>query len=186
MWRAGALVVLIAAAASAGSVYHGDLFVKPAAGTIDPMTGNATLKLRNWDLVPAFNSQGIWPDRESIVIAIGDSGTNEFRIPAGQVRATHRGRLYVYRARGSKVRGIATLQMKRLGDRFHVSMSLRGVDLSRVANVSSDCLSMAIVIGEDDGFTGIQLLRPGLDLLRSHRVRVVGHCTPVSSWPWLS
>src|SRR5262249_39999292 len=53
--------------------------------TVDP-SGIASLRVRNWVLNLAMGSNGIFPDKEPFIIAVGD--TEKLVIPAGQVKAS--------------------------------------------------------------------------------------------------
>src|SRR5712692_10012706 len=82
MWKRAALAVVLTLAAvtaraqistSATPVYHGTLRVlRPAVGTFDTATGIGTLRVRGWQLELRQGSNGIFPDQEPIVVALGD------------------------------------------------------------------------------------------------------------------
>ena len=40
-----------------------------------------------------------------------------------------------------------------------------------------------VIVGDDDGFSGVELDRPGG--FKGSRVRVLGSCTDVGEWPWI-
>src|SRR5262249_47939222 len=91
---AALLAFPVAAGAQGAPVYHGNRKVLPANGlsqkkTMDP-SGMATWGVRNWALTLAMGSTGIAPDKEPIIIAIGD--TEKLVIPAGQVKASKNGK----------------------------------------------------------------------------------------------
>jgi len=84
MWKPAVLaVVLVVTAAtaraqistSATPIYHGELDILPAVGTIDGNTGIGTLRVRGWRLVLADTSNGIFPDREPVVVALGEESS---------------------------------------------------------------------------------------------------------------
>src|SRR5438067_259754 len=66
-------------------VFHGVLEVLPANGTIDRATGDAVLKLHRWRLLLVPNSNGIYPDTERVLIAIGKTGQNDLYLPPGSL-----------------------------------------------------------------------------------------------------
>jgi hypothetical protein len=172
--------------AQAAPVYHGVLGVRPATGAFDKNVGIASLTVRNWILGLADNSNGIAPDKEAIIIAVGD--TEKLVVPAGQVKASQNGKTFVYR--NPKVtRGVRLLKIHRLkndGDgtpRYRSTFSLVNIDLSFMVDQYPLCTPMAIIVGDDDGFSGVQLDRPG-GFTRS-RVRVDGACLNVADWPWV-
>jgi hypothetical protein len=67
--------------------------------------------------------------------------------------------------------------------RYSFTFSLVNIDLSFMVDQYPLCTPMAIIVGDDDGFSGIELDRPG-GFTRS-RVRVDGACINVADWPWI-
>lgn len=172
--------------AQAAPVYHGVLGVRPTTGAFDKNVGIASLRVRSWILGLAANSNGIAPDKEAIIIAVGD--TEKLVVPAGQVKASKNGKTFVYR--NPKVtRGVRLLKIRRLKDdgdgtpRYSFTFSLVNIDLSFMVDQYPLCTPMAIIVGDDDGFSGVELDRPG-GFARS-RVRVDGACINVADWPWI-
>ena len=171
--------------AQAAPVYHGVLGVRPATGAFDKNVGIASLRVRSWILGLAANSNGIAPDKETIIIAVGD--TEKLVVPAGDVKASKNGKSFVYR--NPKGRGVRLLKIRRLKDdgdgtaRYSFTFSLVNIDLSFMVDQYPLCTPMAIIVGDDDGFSGIELDRPG-GFTRS-RVRVDGACINVADWPWI-
>jgi hypothetical protein len=167
-------------------VYHGVLGVRPTTGAFDKNVGIASLRVRSWILGLAANSNGIAPDKEAIIIAVGD--TEKLVVPAGQVKASKNGKTFVYRI-PKVTRGVRLLKIRRLkndGDgtaRYSFTFSLVNIDLSFMVDQYPLCTPMAIIVGDDDGFSGIELDRPG-GFTRS-RVRVDGACINVADWPWI-
>jgi hypothetical protein len=183
------LVALAAASASAQPVTtatpvnHGQLDVHPARGTIDPVTGMATLKAHDWRFLPVYPSpDGVYPAQEPIVIALSE---NNFYLPAGAVKASRHGTLFRYRApRHAGSRGIRSLRlMQRQKGIYLLSFTLTGVDLSQLTIADRACVPMAFIVGDDDGFNGASLRRPSFT---SRTLLVPGGC-PLdnSEWPWL-
>lgn len=187
MWPwVAALVGLLALPAAAAPLFHGQLAIRPGSGPFDRATGDASLKLTGWDLVPNADSNGIAPERETVVIALdGNDQARGFSLPPGALRVKRGGKVFTYRAGRGVVRGIAALKITRVGERYRVNVVLKGLDLSKLVFVSDVCLPMAVVIGDDDGFTGVQVVRPGADPLRSRRVRLEGTCQATTDWPWV-
>jgi hypothetical protein len=171
-------------------IYHGVLAIRPANGLfekggLDNSSGIASLRVKNWILNLAQGSNGIAPDKEPIIIAVGE--TEKLVIPAGQVKASKNGKRFVYR-NPTATRGVRLFQMRRLKDdgdgtpRYRLTFAL-SVDLSFVLSEYPLCSPMAVIVGDDDGFSGIELDRPGG--FSKPRVRVDGPCTNVADWPWI-
>src|SRR5215510_1164647 len=175
--------------AQGAPVYHGTLKVLPANGLFQKKTmdtsGIATLRVRNWVLNLEMGSNGIAPDKEPIIIAVGD--TEKLVIPAGQVKASKNGKRFAYH-NPSTTRGVQMLQIRRLKDdgdgtpRYRLTFTVK-IDLSFILSSYPLCNPMAVIIGDDDGFSGVELDRPGG--FSSTRVRVDGACTNVADWPWV-
>jgi hypothetical protein len=189
------IAAIVGAAVLAGSglvhaqvpVHHGSLTIRSARGRIDKNTGIGSLRVKNWDLLVAFDSDGIAPDREPILIAIGE--TERLVIPSGQVRASRNGRVFTFR--NPKVRrGVRFFQMRKLKnsggakERYRVRFSLTGIDLSGLLLEYPLCKSLAVIVGDDDGFEGVDLTRPGPKQFCCTKVSVLGACEP-DNWPWL-
>ena len=187
---AALLAFPLAAGAQGAPVYHGNLKVLPANGLFQKSTmdtsGIASLRVRNWILNLVKGSNGIAPDKEPIIIAVGD--TEKLVIPAGQVKASKSGKRFVYRS-PTTTRGVRLLRIWRLKDdgdgtaRYRLSFTLK-LDLSFILSEYPLCSPMAVIIGDDDGFSGVELDRPGG--FSSTRVRVDGACNNVADWPWVS
>jgi len=189
--RAGvALVVglLTGVAAPAGAippVFHGQLDIKPALGSINPTYGVASLRVKNWKLVLTPNSNGIYPTQEGVIIAIGSS--EQLVIPASGIRVSRNGRRFTFRDPKTS-RGVRTFQLRQysncLGKAcYHLAFTLVGIDLSTLVLSYPFCSPMAVIVGDDDGFSGVEFDRPGG--FGGSRVKIDGTCTPSSGWPWL-
>ena len=183
--RVALLTILCAEIASAASaqtpVFHGILRVKPAVAKLDTSTGTATLKVRNWGLlINPQESNGIFPDREAVLIAIGDA--DRFLLPGGALKPNRRGNVWRYASPGPVERGIKMLDIKLMPDgSYRVRFTLTGVDFSRsLFELEGVCMSVAVIVGDDDGFTGISVTRKNE---RTRTVRIPDDCTP-KSWPW--
>ena len=74
------------------------------------------------------------------------------------------------------------LDIKLMPDRsYRVRFTLTGVDFSRsLFELEGVCMSVAVIIGDDDGFTGISVTRKNE---RTRTVRIPDDCTP-QAWPW--
>ncbi len=192
MMRILAAASLLAALALAGTdalaqapLYHGTLTIRPARGGIDKTKGIGSLTVRNWDLLLSPDSNGIIPDKEPIIVAIGE--TERLVIPAGEVKVSRNGKVFTFR--NPKVpRGVRFFQMRKLKDsagakaRYRVRFSVVGIDLSSLLIEFPVCKSLAVIVGDDDGFEGVDLDRPG-GFSRS-KVRVLGACQ-AQDWPWI-
>ena len=178
----GALPARAQIVTGATPIHHGSLDMRPASGRFDPRTGIATLRVHHWRLKPAADSNGIFPDHEEVVVALGD---DSFVLPAGSLRvAKGRGEIFLYRApHDAGPRAIRSFRFARRADgAYLVSFVLSGVDLSRLVTQDPACLPMAVIVGDDDGFSGAYLTRPSF---HSHHVSLPGGCDVGNDWPWL-
>ena len=176
-------------------VFHGVLEVLPAAGTIDRATGDAVLRLHRWRLLlrpPSDGlpgSNGIYPDKERVLIAVGSGGENDLYLPPGSLKAHRRGKVFTYRAPRGTVRGIKKIRIATVsadltrGAIYRVDATMVGVILSDLLfKTRPDCMPIAVIVGDDDGFSGIQLSEKNLD---ARRISVASSCSPGADWPWL-
>jgi len=188
-WAAAA-VLLVAATVPAADpisvtatpVFHGELKLRPAAGSVDRRSGVAVVTVPGWELDLASNSNGIYPTEEPIVIAIGDDA---FRLEAGAVRQRGK-RGYFYRARPRPQRGIDRLTIKpgKKPRTYMVQFTVRGVQLFGLEENAPLCLPTAFIVGDDDGFSGVNYDSPGAPPIMSKRLLVAnGRCSP-QAWPW--
>ena len=182
-----ALAVACALAATAwgdAPIYHGRLRIDHAGrGRIDLNTGLASFRVKNWLFLPDGSSNGIDPGTQLVRIALGD--TNNLVIPAGQMRVSKNGRRFTFTSKTNN--GIQALKLLRLSDgSFRVKLlKVAGVDLSSL--VISDppvCLSFALIVGDDDGFSGVSFDRP--KPYPSKLLTIPGFCTSNQGWPWIS
>jgi hypothetical protein len=179
----GASAALAQVSTSAVPVYHGQLIVRKAKGTIRK-TGDANMQILDWTFKPYRNSNGIYPDQEPIVVAIQDES---FRLEAGSLKPSKGGTLFKYKARGRarRARGIIGARFERLADgSYDVSLTLHNIDLSILnRQTPTDCMPMAILVGDDDGFSGVVFDRPlGF---RSRTIDVLEPCDTGTDWPWI-
>lgn len=182
---AAAVLLPVVPARAQEPLFHGVLAVKPAPGAVDK-GGRGSLRVRNWELCLISDSNGIAPDREPVIVALGES--ERLVIPVGQLRPSRSGKKFTYRNPGAE-RGVRFLQLRQMkSDRFcaaparyRVRVTLAGIDLSRLLIEYPVCVSMAVIIDDDDGFTGIELDRPGG--FDRPKIRVLGACQ-AEAWPW--
>ena len=173
-------------AQNATPIFHGVLGIRPAVGTINKNVGIANIKIRGWDLSLYPTSNGISPTTEQIIIAIGDS--ERLVIQAGSVKSSRNGKRFTFNDPKAP-RGVRSLKIVQYSKGclglacYKVSFSLVQIDLSSLVLESPVCTPMAIIIGDDDGFSGVQLARPGLV---GSKFRVQSSCNDVNNWPWLS
>jgi hypothetical protein len=164
-------------------VFHGFLRLARGGGSFDPATGSATVRVRGWRFELAPFSNGIYPDREPIVLAIG---TENFRLEAGTLRASRRGTRFSYRSRGrGSARGIRALEIRRLPAGTYVAaFTLRDVPLYQLTENAPVCLPTALIVGDDDGFSGVSFDNPGFPRRPSRRVTVAAVPCVADAWPW--
>ena len=166
---------------SATPVYHGTLkIIRPAVGKLDKATGMGMLRVRGWRWELKKGSNGIFPGQEPIVVALGDES---FRLDAGALTPSPNGKGFRYRApAGAGPRAIRSFRITRRTDgSYVVSFTLIGVDMSPLVLTDPVCQPLAVIVGDDDGFTGADLMtRPPF----SSHVAIPHACT-VNTWPWI-
>ncbi len=163
------------------SLTHGQLSIPRAArGTIDLDSGNATFKVKNWGLVLDQASNGVNPADEAFTIGIAEE---RFLIPAGQLKASKNGKRFRYLDK-SVDRGIQQLKIVVTpAGAIKVSFKVVGADLSGL--IIGDpplCLPFAVIIGDDDGFSGVSFDRP--KPYPSRLLTIPGSCKDTTEWPW--
>lgn len=164
--------------------FHGTLKIRPAFGAIDKVYGTGSLRVPSWDFFLISDSNGIAPDKEPVIIAIGES--ESLVIPVGQVKASRNGKKFTFRNPGV-LRGIRLFQLRRLKtdsngiQRYRVRFTLAGIDLSSLTISFPTCTAFAVIVGDDDGFEGVWLDRPGG--FNGSKVKTAGVCPP-PDWPW--
>jgi hypothetical protein len=174
-------VSVAAAQVADGAVpeFHDPLEILPGRGTFDRETGMATLKVKRWRLQIIPQSNGIYPDQETIVLAIGEQ---TFTLPPGSLRVSRKGKVFTYRAPKSDTsQPIRLLRFERKLDGYRIRFKLSGLDLSELLRQDPICMPTAIIVGDDDGFLGAQFTRPNFD---SRRVRLPSDCNVGNDWPW--
>ncbi len=145
-------------------VFHGTLSVLGGSGRLDARIGTGLLKVKRWVFNQSRDSDGMAPGSEPIVIGIGE--TNRLVIPAGQLRQSRNGKRFTYRNPGA-TQGVRSFAMRRLKNapdgtvRYRVALTVVGVDLSRLVVESPTCTPLAVVVGDDDGFSGVDTRAPG-------------------------
>ncbi len=182
------MLVLAAALAAAETpplpppVHHGVLQLPhPADGLRYHPADTGRVTVRGWRFFVSPDSDGIFPDREPIVVAIG---AQTFFVPAGQMRARAHGRIFVFRAgRTTPPGGVRYLRLARIqSGLFDVRMRVREIDLRALRNDVELCMPGAVIVGDDDAFSGIQLRTPGFE---AKTFTIDRPCDPKGSWPWL-
>ena len=136
--------------------------------------------MRRWVFFLTPVSDGIHPDREPTLIALGE---DNFLIPAGALRPSRGGTVFAYRGpRAPDGRRVRSFRLSRKPhDGFYtVSFKLEGANLTRLQFEDPLCLPLAVIVGDDDGFLGVELTSPSF---RSRRVVIPKIC--LGGWPWL-
>jgi len=167
-------------------VFHGALGIKPALGGFAKNTGVASLRVKNWNLVLTPNSNGIYPTQEGVIIAVGT--TEQLVVPASLMHASRNDRQFTFRD-PKTTRGVRMFQLRQYSNCpgkacYHMAFTLVGIDLSTLVLSYPFCSPMAILVGDDDGFSGVQFDRPGG--FNGSRVKIDGTCNSGSGWPWLN
>ena len=164
-------------------LFHGQLVLGPATGRINRKAGTGTLVVRGWTFVPNPDSNGVFPDREPVLIALGN---DSFLMGAGALHVSHKGRLFTYH--GLQSAGGRVVRSLRLhhnpDDSFYtVSFKVSGVDLEKLNSEDPLCRPLAVIVGDDDGFIDVALTSPSFE---SRRVLLPRTCVdPSAGWPWL-
>ena len=175
-----ALGVALTAPAQAVQINAGQLrVVRAGRGQINLDSGQASFKVVGWEIIPPSNSNGIDPGTEPVTIAIGDQ--ERFLIPAGEMKVLHKGKRFLYKAKSD--RGVQLLKLAWTpAGTLKMTLKIAGVDLSPLVIADPPiCLSMAVIIGDDDGFSGVSFDRP--KPFPSKLLTIPGFCTP-QDWPW--
>jgi hypothetical protein len=192
-------VVAVAQVPPGGSpVYHGALDIVPTFGRLDRKTGLSTLRIRRWRYIVADDTNGLHPESERLIVAIGQ-GQNDFYLPPGSLASSGGGNVFRYRAPREARKSPTGLRSFRMLKRpagadcspadpctFRVSFSVAGVDLSALFFNDPICVPVAVIVGDDDGFAVADVASPGFRFPNffSHRVAVrSGNCK--ADWPWL-
>ena len=177
-----ALLPVAARAQVAEPVHHGCLFVRFAGGPFDPRTGVATLKVPGWRFTSAPGSDGIFPATEPILVFLAE---NDYSLDPGALHASRSGKVFSYRApKGTAPPAIKRLRIKQKKDgSFTARFQLTGLVLEQIINADGLCLPMALIVGDDDFFSGVRLIRPG-SLETVKRFEVQSSCVP-NDWPML-
>jgi hypothetical protein len=162
---------------------HGQLRIARAAkGKIEvdtdrPTAGQASFTVRGWEFLLAADTDGIDPANEPFSLDVGEE---RFLIPAGSLRVSRNGRKFRYKTRTD--RGVQQLLLVRTTEGVRVTLKVVGVDLSSLLIADPPlCLPFAVIIGNDDGFSGVSFDRP--KPYPSKLLTLPGFCVP-DDWPW--
>jgi hypothetical protein len=170
-------------------IYHGILGFLPAKGKIDRTTGIASLKVRQARLLLSPTSDGVFPDSEPILVALGE---NTFNLGAGMLKASHGGKLLSYRApRNGDPSGILSFRIWQIAGpgaagaskgAYGIRFKLRGLNLALLDVQDPLCLPMAVIVGDDDGFSGVVLTSSSF---HSRHFSIPRGCDAGGGWTWL-
>jgi hypothetical protein len=146
-------------------VHHGVMSIRRTQGEFDRTNGNTTIGVRGWRLALVSTSNGLYPDQE---------------------QRSRSGKTFSYRAEPNDLpRSILSFRLRQRPDgTYRIRFRLRGLNLSRLIGEDPVCLPMAVIIGDDDGFAGVEITRRSF---RSRRVSITRDCTAElqNEWPWL-
>jgi len=169
--------------------YHGVLGFLPAKGKIDRTTGIASLKVKHARFLLSPVSDGLFPDREAVLIALGPK--NDFSIDAGMLKSSHKGKVLTYSAPKSTTSGILSFRIWQIAGpgpagasrgAYGIRFTLKGLNVAQLNVQDPLCLPMAVIVGDDDGFSGVVLTSPSF---RSKSFSVPRDCNAGNDWPWL-
>jgi hypothetical protein len=169
-------------------IYHGTLGLLPARGKIDRTTGIASLKVRHARLLLSATSDGVFPDREPILVALGE---NTFNLGAGMLKASHGGKVLSYRAPRNDPSGILSFRIWQVvgpgaagasRGAYGILFTLRGLNIALLDVQDPLCLPMAVIVGDDDGFSGVVLTSPSF---QSRHFSIPEGCDAGNTWTWL-
>lgn len=154
---------------------------RPGKGRIDLNTGQASFTIKKWLWLVAADTDGVDPTTEQVTIGVSDE---KFVLPIGSMKVSRNGRKFTYRENTD--RGVQALKLVRDGNGDYQIKILKvaGVDLSTL--VISDppiCLGVAVIVGNDDGFSGVYFDRP--KPFPSKLLTLPGFCDATTDWPWL-
>jgi hypothetical protein len=165
-------------ATGATPVYHGILQVARAGGSIDrDGNGSATVRVPRWTFLPNPDTNGIFPSQEVINVAIGEEA---LVLDVGQLQPSRSGKAFSFRSSTNRIRFFRLWQLK--SGAWAVRFNLAGIDLSRLLRVDSVCMPVAVLVGDDDGFTGATFKSPSFS---SRRLIIPKDCDVGGDWPWL-
>jgi len=164
-------------------IFHGQLAIGAARTTIDDASGNVVMTVRNFLFRPDLSSNGMFPAEEPITIGLG---IDSLVLPAGALVPNKKGTKFTYRSPGGRERDIVFFRMSLTpsGD-WKVKFKVIGMSLSQLTIVSPMCESLAVIVGDDDAFSGVTLARKTnlFGEFVGKRVKLQGACTP-EDWPW--
>jgi len=179
-----AIASLVARAGAVPPTHHGKLKIGfPGRGRINVDTGSATFWVHGWTLVPSSDSNGIDPATEGVNIAVGDS--ESFVLPGDQLKVSKSGTRFTYRSKGPHRINMLKL-VKNADGSFTARFKISGADFSRLLLLNRPavvCVPFALIIGDDDGFSGVNFELPKLSPL-SGLLTIPGFCDNVPGWPW--
>src|SRR5205814_9203029 len=134
-------------------IHHRARDIRTDVCTITGAQVIVTLRVRRWRLVLAETSNGIFPDKEPVLVALGEES---YVLAAGSLTPSRKGKVFRYRApadagpRGFRFFRIA----RRANGSYRVRFTVIGIDLSALVLPPPVCQPMAVIVGADDGFTG--------------------------------
>ncbi|HEV7734776.1 MAG TPA: hypothetical protein VGR62_21580 [Candidatus Binatia bacterium] len=176
------LALVSSAWAQGRPVFNGYLKIRPAGGSMNAKTGVSALNIQRWTWTLRPESNGLEPDLEPLIVGIGD--TERLVLPAGLLKRSKNGRKFIYRDR-TVTRGVRSVRLWRgkSSTVWQVKLQLVGLDLSRLQFLFPDCLPTAVIVGDDDGFSGVEFDLPNGRY--GGRVKATGFCETDGEWPWL-
>jgi len=185
-WSLFVVALLVSSATSLWAgvpIYHGQLAVGAARTTIDDGSGEIVMTVRNFLFRPDLGSNGMSPATEPLTIGLG---LDSLILPAGSLVPNKKGTRFTHRSPGGRDRDIVFFRMALTkSGAWKIRFKIIGISLSQLTIVSPACESLAVIIGDDDAFSGVTLARKTnvFGEFVGKRVKLQGACVP-EDWPW--
>jgi hypothetical protein len=138
----------------------------------------ASLKLRRWRFLLYPESNDLAPDQELVAVRVGN---NILPLDPGRLRASRNRKVFSFKAAKDDPTPLRKLRLKKRRGEYSVSVTVRDIELSDLVLNDGVCVPMAVLVGDDDAFSGGFFVRPGFGVRPARRVRILRSCP--SEWP---